>query len=248
MLHILSFFLVIQGAYAWGPKGQEITVMIAEKYLSPKAKEEILPLLNGKPLASVASWADQARNTPDWKNTGRWHYIDVDDSGNLLLENGETPEDILSATKYAVSNFKSSTSPEQKLTWLKFIVHLVGDVHQPMHVGRPQDRGGNSIKVRYGRSMNLHYLWDSAFIEKSGLSTQAYTSKLISESRSKDALRAPFRPEDAVQEDFTMRSFLYSFKDGLIDQTYEDKAMTITNERLWLGGLRLASLLNEITQ
>lgn len=247
MLFIIGLILSFQNVFAWGPKGQEITVIIAEKLLTQEAKTKLEPVLRGKSLASLATWADQARNERDWKNTGTWHYIDVDDAGALPSGKSNEPGDVRAAIAYAVANFKSNVSADQKLIWLKFIVHLVGDIHQPMHVGRPQDRGGNSTRVNYGKEMNLHFLWDSAFIEKSGLNPQSYASKLVSESRSQNALRTPFQVEAVIKECFELRPFLYSFSNDRIDATYEKKAMTIVDDRLWMGGLRLASLLNQIT-
>lgn len=232
-------------ALAWGPTGQTITVQIAEKFLTPQARQKVLQLTGNKALSSFAIWADGVRNTPDWGQTGVWHYINVDDRGNYQHESGGAPDDVLSALQFCIKNFKEG-NPNQRLDWLKFIVHLVGDIHQPMHVGNPNDRGGNETTVIYGKSMNLHFLWDSAMIDRSKLSPADYTARLISQSRPQNALKEMFDPNVVISENFALRKFLYSYKNGKIDGQYEQQALVIIDERLWTGGLRLASLLNSI--
>lgn len=244
---LLTFALFISSfhSFAWGPQGHQVTVLIAEKFLTPKAKAEIEKITGGKPLSSFASWADQARNDPEWNHTGHWHYVDMED--NSFMKSME-PLDIVDAIPYCVNNLKRATSKEDKFDWLKFLIHFGGDLHQPMHVGRPSDRGGNDTKVEYGKKMNLHFLWDNGFIEKRGFKPVDYATMLISKSRPQSELRKPFDINSAVSENLALRKFMYSFKDGKIDQAYEEKAFAIMDERLWTGGLRLASLLNSIYQ
>ena len=245
---VLVFILMLYSNYssAWGPKGQQITVLIAEKFLTPVARQKINMITGSKPLASFAVWADGARNTPEWSATGTWHYIDVSDSGNYIHEKGGTPTDVLSALIYCSNNLKMNVPNNQKMTWLMFVIHFVGDIHQPMHVGNPQDRGGNQTRVQYGKSMNLHFLWDSAFIDKTNLSVTDYANRLISQNRPQTELRIPFDPNKVISENLSLRKYLYSFRNGMIDSQYEKQAFLVTDERLWQGGLRLASLLNEI--
>lgn len=245
-LIVFISILFVHTCYAWGPKGQQITVMVSEKFLKPSALSQILKITGGKPLSSFSSWADQARNTAEWSETGIWHYINVDDSGSYAHETQGTPLDVVTALDYSLKNFQNSKSDKDRLTWLKFIIHLVGDLHQPMHIGDPQDRGGNSTQVSYGKEMNLHYLWDSGLIDKKGLSVQAFTSQLISYNWSTSELSNKFDAEKVVEENFKSRKFLYSFKNGTIDSQYEKQAIELIENRLWIGGLRLASLLNSI--
>lgn len=250
MLQILFSFIILFGlnhAFAWGPKGQEITVAVAEQYLTPNARQKIKDLVGvNQTLSRFSTWADQARNSDEWNYTGSWHFINVDDSGNYDHGTDQTPDDILNAIQYSIVKIRSQAPQAEKLTWLKFLIHLIGDLHQPMHVGRPQDRGGNSTNIKYGKVMNLHYLWDSAFIEKRSLSVQNYVQKLKSENRPMTELSTFFSPETVINENFYMRKFLYSFQNGVIDNSYENQAFVIIDERLWTGGLRLASLLNSI--
>jgi hypothetical protein len=248
MRYFFSFFILTLSlnSFAWGPKGQEITVIIAEQLINPKTKLELLKLTNNKELHTFATWADQARNSSEWNQTGPWHYVNVEADGSYEHESGGEPRDILGAIKFSVEGLRSKKSVSEKLVFLKFLVHFIGDIHQPMHVGNPQDRGGNSVSVSYGKQYNLHALWDSAFIEKKALSNAEYAKKLFQEKRDSSELNKTFSADQVVKENFEMREFLYSFKNGKIDGAYEKKAMSVVDDRMWVGGVRLASLLNEI--
>lgn len=246
---ILTLVSITFSAFAWGPKGQEITVILAESYLNQKAAYQIKNLIGpNTSLSSFAVWADQARNIPEWSNTGGWHYMDVEDSGIYDHEAPQLPDDILEAINYSVVKLKSNIPSSEKITWLKFLVHFVGDLHQPMHIGRPGDRGGNSVQISYGKKMNLHYLWDTAFVSKKALTPVAYAQSLKSQNRSLAELSKQFSADIIIKEDLGYRNFIYSFKNDVIDEDYEKQAFQIVDERLWLGGLRLASLLNSIFQ
>lgn len=250
MKFLLTLFIltVSSVSLAWGPKGQEITVQISEKFLSPQAKIKINKITKNASLSSFATWADQARNSPEWKQTAGWHYINVDDQGNYDHSSEASPDEVLNAISYCVKNFKSETSDDKKLIWLKFIIHFVGDIHQPMHIGRVEDRGGNSTQVQYGRQMNLHYLWDTGLLDKRGYSVSQYVSALQSQNRPTDMLNVSFDANKVIAENFALRKFIYSFSNGTINKDYEKQGLQIVDDRLWVGGLRLASLLNEITK
>jgi hypothetical protein len=135
---------------------------------------------------------------------------------------------------------------------LKFIVHFAGDIHQPLHVGRPSDRGGNSIKLSYeGYNSNLHQLWDSLMITKQNMDYVQYTHYLETHGLfepSYDIPEYPFR--QIVTEDMAARSQIYTFKSDatpvIIDNSYMTKNIEMMNSRLLLGGKRLAGLLNAL--
>lgn len=237
---LLVSFVISSYAFAWGPKGQQITVKVAEAYLTPSAKNKIAVILSGQSLSSFATWADQVRSTPEWSHTSTWHYVDVADA-KIQDQN------VMTAIDNAFEILTSSAENSEKEIWLKFLIHFVGDLHQPMHVGRPDDRGGNSTKVSYdGKNINLHALWDSSFIEKQGLDVDKFVVKLISQNRSMQYLTEEFDSQIVVDENLALRDFLYSFKGNKIDKVYEREAIKVTDDKLWMGGLRLASILNSV--
>lgn len=246
---IVSFsilFFVSNKAHAWGLKGHQITAQIAESYLTPKAKIEISKILGKKSLSYHAFWADKIAYTPEGKYTQPWHYINITDQGEFGSLNTPTPENILSALRLCVSNLSSDIPASEKKNWLKFLIHFVGDIHQPLHMGRKEDEGGNKIPMVYGKSLNLHSVWDTGFIEKLGLTPEEYVIRLRSQERKADELKMIFEEQVLIKENLEIRPFVYSFKDAQIDQAYEAQAIQIIDARLWTGGLRLAALLNTI--
>lgn len=242
----MCLFLISFSTWAWGPSGQTITVALSEKYLTSEAKIQISKILKGQTLASVATWADSAKNGPEWARTASWHYIDRE-SAVSKNDSINEPADVRDAIALCQQKLESGISETEKLVWLKFLVHFIGDLHQPMHVGKPEDRGGNLTKVSYkGKNVNLHALWDSSFIEEQKLDVNSYVEKLIRQSRPRKALLETFSADAVIAENLSMRPFLYSFQRGTIDASYSVKALEATDERLWTGGIRLASVLNEI--
>lgn len=244
-LVVLVFSLLANSCFAWGLKGQQITALIAENYLSPSAKKRIEVIAGKESLASFAGWADSIRGRSEWKYTSGWHYINVDINSDYSHTVESTPQDIVDAIEYCVDQFQAAKENKDKLTWLKFIVHFVGDIHQPLHSGSANDRGGNQTQVVFGRKINLHSLWDSYFIDEK-ISLQSYVAGIMKEGRSLTSLTVPFNPDDAVIENLKSMKFIYSYKNGTIDSRYETEATAIVKDRLWMGGIRLASLLNSI--
>ena len=242
----LIFCLFSFNAYAWGPEGQMVVASVAEKHLSSTAGVKIKSIIQNSSLADLATWADDARRLPEWNYTGSWHYIDVPVSRKGSLT-ADVPNDVREAIYFSVEKLSSDLQSGEKLVWLKFLIHFMGDIHQPMHVGNPDDRGGNLTTVSYkGKKFNLHALWDGAFIKEQNLGVKLYVEKLLAQSRPRDTLREIFNPDIVIEENLRHRDFLYSFSNSEIDKIYAKRALDLTEERLWTGGLRLAAVLNEI--
>lgn len=246
ILSLSILFLHSGEAHAWGFKGHQITALIAEGYLTPKAKKEISKILGKKPLSSHAFWADKVAYTPEWQHTQPWHYINITDLGEYEKLETSHPVNILTALRVCVLKLSSEIPDSEKVIWLKFLIHFVGDIHQPLHMGRKEDEGGNKIPMVYGKSLNLHSVWDTGFIEKQGLNSQAYVARLRTQGHKADELTMIFDEQVLIKENLEIRPFVYSFKDAQIDQAYEAKAVQIIDARLWTGGIRLAALLNSI--
>lgn len=173
LLVISSLFMGLTSAYAWGPKGHDIVAAIAEQHLSKKAKKEINKLLDGHSIVYYSSWMDNIQNSPAWKNgydkTKTWHYANVDEGYTYQTMKKNPEGDVVVALDSLMNEMKNNydnLSDSIKVDYLKMIVHMVGDLHCPMHAGRLSDRGGNATKVRWFSSMtNIHSVWDSKFVE-----------------------------------------------------------------------------------
>lgn len=256
MRWILCFFFclsLLRNAQAWGPEGHMIVAQIAENQLSETAKKSINKLLEGQSLASVANWADTIKGQSEWAHTKSWHYADVPD-GETYDSVTHSPEgDVITAIGQMVNVLKDQRSPLlEKQNAIKFIVHFAGDIHQPLHVGRPSDKGGNSIKLTFdGNESNLHQLWDSLMIKKQNMDYVQYSHYLETHGLmglSYEIPEFPFR--QIVTEDMAARSQIYSFKSDatpvILDNSYVSKNIETMNARLLLGGKRLAALFNAL--
>lgn len=153
--------------FGWSKKGHDVTAAIAEAHLTPEAGAMVDELLDGKSLVYWANWLDNASNTPEYKYTKTWHYKNVN-KGVRYEEMGVNPAgDAVLAIKAQIETLTDSTaSQEQKELALKILVHVVGDIHQPMHMGHATDLGGNRIKVKFfDTDSNLHSVWDGSLPE-----------------------------------------------------------------------------------
>jgi hypothetical protein len=160
-------------AFAWGAKGHDVVAAIAEQHLTPKAKRKIRKLLDGKSIVYYSSWMDNIQNSPYWMNgynkTKTWHYANVDKGHTYQTmtknENGDVVNGLEFLTKEMTENYKNLTD-SMRVDYLKMIVHMVGDLHCPMHAGRLSDRGGNNTRVKWFRNeSSLHSVWDSKIID-----------------------------------------------------------------------------------
>ena len=247
-------------AFAWGGVGHRVVAMIAQQHLTPKARQEINKLLQpGETLASISTYADEIRNSrPD---TRRFHFVNVPLMATSYMpsrdcrssDEGDCIIAALERFRIELANVKETR--ERRAFALKFIVHLVGDLHQPLHCGDNNDRGGNDVKVTWfgpnERQQNLHGVWDYAIIEQGGRKEEDWFK----------TLSAAIAPEKipAIQQG-TVTSWalesLTAAKDhaykippnGKLGQAYYNKALPVVEERLLKAGLRLARVLNEALQ
>ena len=159
--------LIVRSALAWGQKGHDVTAYIAECHLTPAAAKKIDKVLDGHSPVYYANWLDNASHTPDYAYTKTWHYLNVDEGKTLETMPANPKGDVLKAVTEIVAKLKAGgLTHEEEALQLKMLIHLVGDMHCPMHLGRSTDLGGNKRPVRYfGRSTNLHSVWDTSLVE-----------------------------------------------------------------------------------
>ncbi len=243
-----------QKAFSWGPQGHSVVAQVAENNLTPNAKASVRRILQNASLVDVANWADTIRNDPQWNHTSTWHYVTIEDGDNYSNSEHAHEGDVVSAITEMVKILKDQKSPaSDKQNALKFIVHFVGDVHQPLHVGRGDDRGGNEIRLTFeGKTSNLHALWDTLMIRKVAMDTAQYATYLESQSLAPEPYDlAALKFSQIIRECMDARNQVYDFR-GLVDgpikleAAYFNKNLSLMNQQLLSGGKRLAALLNEI--
>lgn len=236
-------------ASALGPNGHRIVAKIAEDNLNPAAKMALMEITNGDPLAKLANWPDSIRSDEHWDYAKPWHYISIDDDEVFTGLKRSEAGDILKALSDFEKKLRDKTiSKQEKWQALAFYIHFVGDIHQPLHVGRRDDRGGNDITVKwFGKPTKLHAVWDSSIIEKQQLSYTEYADFL--NNYDVDTINAWQSTEylDWAKDAKAHRQNVYDFpKDNELGYQYAYKNTPILNEQMSKAGIRLAGMLNSI--
>ncbi|MCX7515021.1 S1/P1 nuclease [Frateuria hangzhouensis] len=251
---LLAGFLLVPGARAWGPEGHRIVAELAQRHLSPAAEAQVERLLapeHTRRLADIATWADDIQDDPAqkalWKATRRQHYINFRDRTCGYQPPRDCPDGrcvIGGLAHYAAVLADRSQSEAARREALKFVVHFVGDEHQPLHAGYRPDKGGNTFQVRFeGKGSNLHRVWDSGMLRTRALDWQDYAQRL--DARGPVALPpASDTPYVAwAQESCRLSRDIYP--DGhAIDAGYVEAELPLAERRLREAGRRLAELLN----
>ncbi|MEO2280044.1 S1/P1 nuclease [Pseudoalteromonas pernae] len=256
---VLLIMTFTNHAFAWGANGHRIIGEIAQQNLSAEAKARIMAILGNHSLAQVSTWADEMRSSPNefWqRQSSRWHYINIDSKDDFLLAPYKAKQhkhdiaDAYSAVLTAIEVLSSpSSSAADQAFYLKFLIHLVGDIHQPLHVGRSADRGGNKINVEFfGKVTNLHRLWDSQLIDNQQLSYSEYVSFLCCEREQASEFKKDIDVKSWLLESHNLASAIYTDTPERISYAYVYENKAILEQQLLRGGLRLSALLNHIYQ
>ncbi len=255
LLLIGLFFYVPCQSMAWGAIGHRVVGEIADKYLSITARAKIRQILGTESIAMVSNWADFIKSDSSFKYLDPWHYINLDsglthkDVQNYL--NRDTAVDLYTRTKLLVKELKKKNlSQDKKSFYFKLLIHFVGDLHQPMHVGGKSDLGGNTIRVLwFNEPSNLHRLWDEHLIEFQQLSYTEYTQAI---NHPNAALRKKWQAENISEWFYESYDIGQQLRTEIkqpnqrLSYQYNFNHIATLNRRLVQGGVRLAALLNEI--
>lgn len=232
-------------AQAWGPVGHQTVAMAARAQLTPEALaqlQDLMALEPGTTLAELATWADEHRSP----ETGPWHYVNLPAGDCHYRPARDCPDgQCIVAVLDAQLRILASRAPQsERLQALKWVVHLVADVHQPLHAGMAEDRGGNRYQLQFLlRWSNLHALWDSGLIHHMGEDAPTLAARLARQfwpsSPGSLSVRA------AAEESCRIARQPGFYPPGNVGQTYISANMPIVEQRLWLASARLAALLNQ---
>ncbi len=235
-------------ASAWGPNGHRIVGEIAESHLSAEAARAVAALIGPENLAQASLWADQIRADPSWSHAETWHYIDIDDGETFETAERHPRGDVVKALQRFEAVLRDPRSAHaERATAIKFLAHFVGDLHQPVHVGRHDDRGGNDIEVRWlGEPTNLHHVWDHELIDSEGLSFKEFAASIGDADAEQTAQWQASTCVDWAKESFALRRQVYDFKNLDLSQEYARANRPLVRRRLHQAGVRLAGLLNSI--
>ena len=247
-----SLALLPAVAHAWGPTAHRVAAELTQEFLCPAASAEVAAILGDMSLAELVVWPDRARDTAAWAHTRDWHYMNIADE--VPVRRDTTPESgrLLAAIHENLALLpKGRAQPERRRQALAFVLHLAVDLHQPLHVGRAADRGGNSIRVRFdGRETNLHQLWDSGLLRSTGLRSEEQVSALRALAAAGGAHWAQGAPEDWADESRRLRPWVYDFDTRRqvpgISRRYAETGRQLATLRLAQAGVRSAQMLNRV--
>jgi len=276
-------------AIAWGSDGHMIVALIAQQNLDPAVKKKVDALLKSdkdkltkKDIASRAVWADKWRDSDRttskirFNATQAWHFVDIEIASPSIdvacfnhpvlppgtpASKGPAKDCVVDKIVQFTAELKDpKTTQAERLLAFKFLLHFVGDVHQPLHTADNKDRGGNNVQIIYGKhtvAENLHSYWDHILVDDLGKDYHVTAKTLAQKYQDKKSEWMKGQPADWALESFALaRDVAYNLptttkldkhniKCIVIDQAYDDRALPTVSEQLAKGGMRLAMILND---
>ncbi len=251
---ITLFYLPLQ-SMAWGAMGHRIVGGIAESYLTNKAKKNISKILGNETVALASTWADFIKSDPNYKYLNSWHYVDFD--SNLTYKafsdslQRDTAVSAFTKTNFIIEELSNKNlAADKKLMYLRLLIHVIGDLHQPLHVSKNGTNGGNDVKVDwFNNPSNLHRVWDEQLVEFQGLSYTEYINAINFTTKQQrnewqgqqmsqwlyDSYQISNELHKEIKQPNQKLSFQYSFNH-----------LQTVNDQLLKGGVRLAGILNQI--
>lgn len=230
---------------AWSERGHSLVAQVAFNYLDPTTRKVLTEYLDGMTIQEAANWMDEIKGDKKYDYLRKLHYINAERGQKITLNNEENIIGALTTTIEELKNYKTLSKAEVKIK-LCILFHLVGDLHQPLHVGYGDDRGGNNYQINfYGRGTNLHSFYDSGIIEYKNLtlpqclSAKTYTKEEV----------AQIETIDVVEWANQSRSYLpviYKTNGAKISDSYVDDNFIIIKEQIQRAGIRLAAVLKTV--
>ena len=256
VLVIAAFISLPLASLAWGTLGHRIVGEVATNHLTPKAKLAIKNILGNESMALASNWADFIKSDTSFKYLNSWHYVDFDDTSlsatsmvNKLKT--DTATDAYVKLNFLIAQLKNkSLNKEKQLMYLRLLIHIVGDIHQPLHTGRAEDKGGNAIKVFwFNQPTNLHAVWDDKIIDNQQLSYTEYATAIDHPTLSQTKTWQGQPLSSWIFQSYQLANTVYAEikqPDQKLSYRYSYDHIAALNEQLLKGGIRLAGLLNEI--
>jgi len=243
----VGLILNTSSIFAWGRVGHTMVAEIAMSYLNKGVKDSVQKYLGSMTFGEAGTWMDDVRSDKKYNYMKTWHYADVA-RDSTYVETGE--ENAVNEIEKAMKelNNKATLTKEQINMDLKILFHLIGDLHQPLHCGYKDDKGGNTVDVEFNfQSTNLHSSWDTKIIEYKLTQVQKDVVEICKKMTA--AEKKKYQKVDVIEWFKESRAYLpeaYNLEKGsVIQEEYMKKALPIIEKQLVIAGLRLASVLNE---
>lgn len=233
----------------WGQIGHYVTGEIADQYLDDYVRDRVYEILDGRSMALSSVWMDDIRSDSEYDYTRTWHWVTIPDGKTYEEAEQDEGGDIIWALEILIEDLKEGGLTEkEERDKLRMVMHMIGDIHQPLHVGTGEDLGGNQVRLQWmGEDSNLHRVWDSDIINSLQMSYSeiAWEVDFLSEEQVEDWQRATVR--DWAYESMSMRDRVYDLPDDMrIGYEYRYVNRDAVFEQLLKAGIRMAGVLNEI--
>jgi hypothetical protein len=245
----LVFTLGATQAFAWGQLGHYLIGLMAEKQLKKSTRNKVNSLLYPVSLSKSGTWMDDIRSDKSYDYATTWHYLNSK-NGEYDSNTQEKTGDAYEAIQRIKAELKKGgLDAKTEAEKLKMLIHMIEDIHQPLHVGTGTDKGGNDVKIEFfGQPTNLHSLWDSGMIDRQGMSYTELGAELY--RRMTPQLQAKYRSatmQDWLKEAVSYRPQVYNLPENKkISYPYLYQNFSIAEERLIAASVRLAQVLEEI--
>lgn len=240
-------------SWAWGTTGHRVVAEIAEQHLTRKAQRNIRNIIGDQKLAYWANWPDFIKSDSNWKFADSWHYVNIPAHLDRIAFDREleqsSDENIYKRLLWLMDQLENKSLPkEKKQEYLYFLIHLIGDAHQPLHIGRSEDLGGNKISVDwFKKTTNLHALWDSYLVDFEKYSYKEYAEVLNIHNKKHNKKLSEGNVLDWIYDSYTLANQIYKINDGAsLSYRYHYEHKNNIENQLLKGGVRLAKVLNLI--
>lgn len=246
---LIAFIFFTKICFAWGQTGHRVVGFIAEQHLNEKTKKALQEILGNESLAIASTWMDEIKSDKNYDHTHDWHWVTVPDGENYDATEKNKNGDVIEKINFFITELKTKkVEPEKAKEYIRMLTHLIGDIHQPLHVGKGDDKGGNNVKVTwFGKNSNLHRVWDSEIIDDKQLS---YTEMAASINFADATMVKNLQTSSVnnwVEEAISHRKAIYSLPEDLkLGYEYAYIHYPLVKKQLLYAGIRLAGVLNEI--
>lgn len=240
---------------AWGANGHRVVGEIAESYLTASTKKKIRKLMGNETLAMGSNWADFIKSDTNYRYLSPWHYVNFDSGISYEQMKSflatDTAVDAYVKLNFMLNEMKRKDLPkDKKIMYLRLIVHIVGDLHQPLHVSAKGTTGGNQVRVSwFSEASNLHRVWDDHMVESQKLSYTEMTRAINFSTRSQRKALQNQSMAEWLYESYTLSNLIHDEikqPNQRLGYEYNFKHQDTMYQQLLKGGIRFAGILNDL--
>lgn len=251
ILTVITLMAISNQLLAWGQTGHRAIALIATNHLDNKTKKELFKIMGHESLMQASTWMDEIRSDDKWEHTHPWHYVTIPDGETYQTAEKNDKGDAVEAIEHMKAIVKDeNSSRDEKRNAIRMLVHLIGDIHQPLHVGNGTDKGGNDVKIKwfYNKS-NLHRIWDSEMIDSKQLSYTELAMFVDHPNENPIPNLHSTDVNDWIQEVMALRPQVYGLtNEENLSYKYMHQNWDTVMVQIEKAGIRLAEVLNEILQ